>query len=361
MNPLRSPLTLSLACLVAGAWSCTNVSRSSTKTLATANSVRTSSRVASAHTPHLPLTRVADVDLPGRPTRFDYQDVDGRRGRLFIAHMNDGTVLAIDLKSCKVLKELTGIPVARGVAVAEDVGLVFVTSSPNQVVVIDEDTLTEVRRHSSGKAPDGVAWDPTHKVVGVSDQGDGALSLIGNSGGGARQQIRLGSETGNVTFDPGRGWFWITVVGPKAPDKLIAVDPTTQQTTATIALPGCSGAHGLRLHPDGKSAFVACESNAVLARVDLDGAHAITTAPTGSDPDVLALDPGLGWLYVAAESGDLTVFDVGKPGVTLIGHDEPGRHSHSVAVDPDTHRVFFPLMAGAKGTPVLRIMKPTGA
>jgi hypothetical protein len=63
---------------------------------------------------------------------------------------------------------------------------------------------------------------------------------------------------------------------------------------------------------------------------------------------------------VAAESGDLTVFDIAQPGVALIGHDAPGANSHSVVVDPATHRVFFPLMAGPQGTPVLRIMRPTG-
>jgi hypothetical protein len=36
----------------------------------------------------------------------------------------------------------------------------------------------------------------------------------------------------------------------------------------------------------------------------------------------------------------------------------PGDASHSVTVDPATHHVFFPLLAGPKGTPVLRIMKP---
>lgn len=363
MNQLFWPSLVLLLSLAAGTPSCTGASRSSSKNLAVSGTARPSSSIAAEKTltPRLPLTRVADIDLPGRATRFDYQDVDRSRGHLIIAHMNDAAVLIVDLKDGMVLKRLTGIPVARGVAVAEDVGLVFVTSSPNQLILINDDTLVEIRRRSTGKAPDGVAWDPTHKVVGVSDQGDGALSLIADSGSGARQQVPLGSETGNVVFDVSRGWFWITVVGPTAPDHLVAVDPTTGQTSSKIALSGCSGAHGLRLHPDGKSAFVACESNAMLARVDLEGSRAILTAPTGSDPDVLAIDPGLGWLYVAAESGDLTVFDIGKPGVALIGHDKPGSHSHSVAVDPDTHRVFFPIMAGPKGTPVLRIMKPTGA
>jgi hypothetical protein len=195
-------------------------------------------------------------------------------------------------------------------------------------------------------------------MVGVSDQGDGALSLIADSGSGARKQVPLGVETGNVVFDVARGWFWITVVMASPPDKLIAVDPTTAKIQTSIDVPGCSGAHGLRLHPDHQSALIACESNDVLARVDLGGAHAVTTGRTGSGPDVLSIDPGLGWLYVAAESGDLTVFDIGKPGVVLLGHDHPGKSSHSVAVDPSTHRVFFPLMAGPSGTPVLRVMRP---
>jgi DNA-binding beta-propeller fold protein YncE len=309
----------------------------------------------------LPLIKVADVDLPGRATRFDYQDIDTALGHLVIAHMNDGEVLIVDLRDGSVLKRLSGIPTARGVVVADDIGRIFVTSSPNQVVVIDNTALTEVGRVTTGSAPDGIGGDPTDKIVGVSDQGDGAISLIANSGNGTRTAISLGVETGNVVFDAPRGRFWITAVSATPPDKLVAVDPVAARVVTTIGLPGCAGAHGLRIHPDGKSAFIACENNDTVARVDLAGSNAVTTAPTGSGPDVLSIDPGIGWLYIAAESGDLTVFDINQPGVVLIGHDSPGDNSHSVAADPATHRVFFPLMAGPNGTPVLRIMRPTGA
>jgi DNA-binding beta-propeller fold protein YncE len=308
----------------------------------------------------LPLVLVADVDLPGRATRFDYQDVDRALGHLVVSHMNDGSVLFVDLADGTVLKEVRGIPVARGVVVADDVGLVFVTSSPSTLVALDNKTMTEVGRYGTGSGPDGVGWDPQHKIVGVSDQGDGALSLLPDSGKGTRRQVKLGSETGNVVFDASRGWFWITVVQGSPPDQLVAIDPIAASVKKTIALPGCSSAHGLRLHPDGKTAFVACESNALLARVDLDAGTLLGTGPTGSSPDVLSIDPGLGWLYAAAERGELTVFDINQPAVALVGHDRPGNGSHSVAVDVATHRVFFPLKSGAKGTPALRIMKPTG-
>jgi DNA-binding beta-propeller fold protein YncE len=309
----------------------------------------------------LPLTLVADVGLPGGATRFDYEEIDAAQGQLVVAHMNDNSVLILDVADGSVRKQLTGIPTPRGVAVADDVGIIFVTSTPSHLVLIDNKSLTEIARVTTGTAPDGDAWDPTDKIVGVSDQGDGALSLIANAGSGTRTQVPLGVETGNVAYDAARGRFWITVVRSSPPDQLVAVDPTTAQVTTTIDLPGCSGAHGLRIHPDGQTAFVACENNDMLARVELDGAHTVALAATGLGPDVLSIDPGLGWLYVAAESGDLTVFDINQAGVALVGRDSPGNNSHSVAADPATHRVFFPLMMGPNGTPDLRIMRPAGS
>lgn len=307
------------------------------------------------------LTLVSDVPLPGGATRFDYQEIDSARGLLVATHMNDNAVLLLDLQDGAVKKQLTGIPTPRGVAVADDVGIIFVTSTPGRVVLIDNQTLAEITRVTTGTGPDGVAWDPADKIVGVSDQGDGALSLIADSGRGSRTQVPLGVEAGNVVYDMARGHFWITVVSANPPDQLVEVDPKAATVTTMIPLPGCVGAHGLRLHPDGQSAFIACEQNNVLARVDLEGAHAVTTAACGIGPDVLAIDPGLGWLYVAAESGDLGVFDMMQPGVTLIGHDQPGTNAHTVAIDPTTHRAFFPLPAGSSGTPILRIMRPAGS
>jgi DNA-binding beta-propeller fold protein YncE len=304
----------------------------------------------------LPLVKVTDVDLPGAAVRIDYQEIDATRGQLIVAHMKDNAVLFLDLATGAVRKRVTGIPTPRGVAVAPEAGLVFVTSKPpDRLVILDAATGAEIARVPTGAAPDGNAWDPVDKIVGVSDQEDGALSLIADSGRGTRKQVKLGKETGNVVYDRARGRFWITVVGP---DQLVAVDPIAAKATASIALPGCSGAHGLRLHPDGASAYIACEDNNMLARVELDGKHAVVTAPTGHGPDVLAIDAGLGRLYVAAERGVLTVFDTKRPGLPMIGAQQLGEHAHTVAVDAATHRVFFPLQSGPKGTPVLRIMKP---
>jgi len=296
-----------------------------------------------------------DVPVPGGATRFDYQAIDGANGQLVIAHMNDNAVLVLALADGSVRKVLPNIQTPRGVAVGD--GKIFVTSKPAQLVIIDGATLAELARVTTGTSPDGNAFDADDKIVAVSDQGDGALSLIKDSGMGARTKGPLGKGPGNVVYDASRKQFWITVVGDTAPNELVEVAPSGT-VTQRIPLPGCDDAHGLHLHPDGRSAYVACEGNDKLARVELDGAHAISMASTGAEPDVLSIDAVRGWLHVAAESGDLTIWNLEKPGLGLVGHDHPGDHAHTVAADPVTHRVFFPLQNGNGATPIVRIMRP---
>jgi hypothetical protein len=71
---------------------------------------------------------------------------------------------------------------------------------------------------------------------------------------------------------------------------------------------------------------------------------------------VLAFDAGIGRLYVASEAGTVSVFQVhGRELVPLGELRMP--HAHTVAVDPGTHLVYFPL-EDVDGEPVLRIMQP---
>lgn len=363
MAPGVRTVSLLLIALVAGCGACSSSSSGPTQPDSAGQSPPPADQPdagPAASGARFPLAKVADVDLPGAANRFDYQDIDPGKNHLVIAHMNDASVVVADLKDGSVVKVIPNMPTARGVVIADDVGRIFVTIQPDTVAIIDNSTLAEIKRVPTGKAPDGIGWDPKDKIVGVSDQRDGAISLIPNSGEGTRKQIPLGAATGNVVYDASRSMFWITVEMTIGVDQLMGIDPVGQKIATKIDLPGCKGAHGLRIHPDNKSALIACEGNNALARVLLDGNHDIVTADTGDGPDVLSIDPGYGLLYVAAESGDLVVFDIGKPGLVVADKQHIADNAHTVSVDPATHRVFFPLEAGPKGTPALRIMRPSG-
>jgi hypothetical protein len=77
----------------------------------------------------------------------------------------------------------------------------------------------------------------------------------------------------------------------------------------------------------------------------------------GEDPDVLALDQSLRRLYVAAESGVVTVFGERGHSLVTLGRKFLATEAHTVAVDPVTHLVYFALQ-DVGGNPVLRIMAP---
>ena len=126
---------------------------------------------------------------------------------------------------------------------------------------------------------------------------------------------------------------------------------------ARYDLPGSDGPHGFTLDEPGRIAFISSEGNAKLQVVDLRTMRVIATHRVAIGPDVLAWDAEWRRLYVAAESGVVSVFWAN--GTTL--HPLPSlsaRAAHSVAVDPRTHFVYLPL-ADVGGKPVLRILAPS--
>lgn len=77
----------------------------------------------------------------------------------------------------------------------------------------------------------------------------------------------------------------------------------------------------------------------------------------GQDPDVLAFDASLQRLYVASESGTVSVFTTSSAAPRKVGQGHLADAAHTVAVDQTTHRVYFPLQ-NVSGRPVLRVMEP---
>jgi len=305
----------------------------------------------------VPLRRVRDVRLPGSASRFDYQDIDPARRRLLIAHLGASQVDVVDLDQLNVVGVVDEVPDVHGVRAAPDLGSVYASATgADDLLAIDASTLDVLFRVPSGDFPDGLAYDPADARVFVSNKSAGTITAFDARSGQATTTISLGRETGNVAYDPVDGVVFAAV---RPPDELVRVDATTGAVLARSRLRGCSGAHGVYLEERVGLAFVACERNARLAVVDLTTLHQQSLAEVGTAPDVLAYDNDLHRLYVAAESGVVTVFDVRASSLVGLGRAKLANHAHSVAVDEATHRVYFPL-EDVGGHPVLRVLEPTG-
>jgi DNA-binding beta-propeller fold protein YncE len=203
--------------------------------------------------------------------------------------------------------------------------------------------------------PDGLAYAPSVHRVFVSDEHGGIDAVVDADTNKLLASIQLGGGAGNTVYDPGSDRILVAVHGL---NQLAVIDPASMKVADRYFLPGIDNPHGIALDLANRLAFIAGEGNHSLAVFDLRTMKLIAIHQVGEDPDVLAFDPGLKRLYVSAESGTVTVFQESKGDVIpLAQFDMP--HAHTVAVDPATHLVYFPL-ENIDGHPLLRIMQPTG-
>jgi DNA-binding beta-propeller fold protein YncE len=324
-------------------------------TIAVAVGLVVAANPVAGRTPGLPLERVPDVRLSGRSSRFDYQSADAPGRRLYVAHLGDSTLEVIDLDALSVVATVPDIADVHGVLAVPEIGRVFASATgTNELVTLDASTDQVIARTPTGQFPDGVGYDPRDDFVLVSNKDAGSETVLEGRSGRMVRTVQLGHEVGNVAYDATSGHAYVTV---RPPDQVVAFDPSSGTITDRIRLTNCRGAHGLYLQPQTQRAFVACENNAKVVMVGLRNHRQIAAASVGDNPDVLAFDPSLRRLYVAAESGVVTAFSTTSTRLHKLGQAHLADKAHSVAVDPTTHLVFFPLERDPN-EPGLRVMKP---
>jgi YVTN family beta-propeller protein len=312
--------------------------------------------VCSAQTAKLPLRTVSDVPLTGRATRLDYQSFDQQSGRLYIAHLGDDMMTVFDTNTGKVVADVKDLKRVHGVLAVPELHRVYASATgTNELAVIDDQTLQVIVRVPAGDYPDGIAYASNVGKLYVSDLHGKSDTVIDAKTNQRIATIELAGGAGNTQYDAASGHIFVTV---HSVNQISEIDPQTDKVVGSYPLPGCAESHGLLIDGEHRLAFAACEENAKLAVFDLTQKKTTAIHSIGADPDVLAFDQGINRLYVSAESGTVSVFDVRGSGLVKVGEGFFAPKAHSVAVDSRTHRVYFPL-ADVGGKPVLRIAEPT--
>jgi DNA-binding beta-propeller fold protein YncE len=311
--------------------------------------------IPAAHSQPAPLKLVADIPLPGPAVRFDYQSLDPAHSRLYISHMNADQLVVFDTAHRTVVSNLDGFPRVHGVLAVPSLGLVFASSTgEHKLAAIDMATLRITSKSGPVNYPDGIAYAPNAKRIFVSDEHGDADVVFDATTNAFITAIPLGGGAGNTVYDPTSGHILVAV---HSKNQLVAIDPATATIIGRYPLPTLSNPHGIAIDPASNLAFIVGEDNHKLALFSLATMQTLATYNVGDDPDVLAFDPGLKILYVSAESGNVTVFHLDGKSLTPLGSLSMP-YAHTVAVDPDTHLVYFPLQ-NINGHPLLRIMQPT--
>jgi len=187
----------------------------------------------------------------------------------------------------------------------------------------------------------------------VSDKTGASETVIDAVSNRRIATIPLGGEAGNSQYDDASGHVFVNV---QSRGELAEIDPATDKVVARIPLPGAKGNHGLLIDTAARRAFIACEDNDKLLVLDLRSREVIGSFAVGAGPDVLALDASLDRVYVASESGILTIVASRNGRLVKAFEGFVGPNAHAVAIDPGTHTAYLPLR-NSGGRPVLRLVR----
>ncbi|HUO57996.1 MAG TPA: YncE family protein [bacterium] len=296
-----------------------------------------------------------DIPLSGGDSRFDYQAFDPKNGTLYLAHMGAGQIIIFNTRQGKVITTLSGVPMVTGLFVIPETHRLYASvTRQHQVIVFDTLSLKKVAKIPAGNFPDGMAYSPDTRQLFVADELGGEVTVIDVEKNKRVASIKMGGQVGNVRYDPSRK---VILANIQTKNELVVIDPQSRAIIQRHPLREGKHPHGLYLDNNSRLAFLGCDGDEKLVILDLNKFDEIGISKVGKDPDVIDFDPGLGYLYVASESGVVSVFRVRDRKVEKYGDYPVGVKAHSVAVDPQTHCVYFPLEKSGKG-PVLRIMKP---
>ncbi len=297
---------------------------------------------------------VATIDLPGPAgKRFDYLTIDADDGYLLSSHLAAGLLYVIDMKTNRLVKAIPDVPGTEGVEYVPELKKAYTSNwYENKVGVVDLRQMKVVAKIPVEEKPDGSTYAPPFHKLYVSDERGKAESVIDVESDKVVKTLRFDSETGMPQYDPVSRKVLVNL---QEQDVIAEIDPATDTVSGRYPVPECKGNHGMALDAQHRRAFLVCEDTNRMAVFDMEKHKTIATFSIPAGGDVIKFDPGLNRIYVACSSGAIAVCQQNGPDHYRKLEDFPVQKKvHSLAVDPNTHRVYAP-EEQADGRPVARI------
>ncbi len=288
------------------------------------------------------LKKVTEFDLPGPPgKRFDYLTITPDDHYLLSAHLAAVQMYVIDLRTNKVVATVLDTPGAEGVEYVPELKKAYTSNAgDNTIGVVDLRQMKVIKKIRTEAKPDGSAYAaPFHKLC-VSDERGKAEAIVDVRTDNMVKTLHFDSEAGMPQYDPVAQKVYVNLQ-----DKNIfeVIDPAKDEVVGRYPVGRCEGNHGMTLDPEHHRAFLSCEGNDLITVFNLDNHQPIAFLPMAGGPDVIKFDPGLKRIYVACSSGAISVFEMDDPDHYRKLEDFPVQKKvHSLAVDPETHRVYAP-------------------
>jgi DNA-binding beta-propeller fold protein YncE len=290
--------------------------------------------------------RAADPYMMQKPLhiggegRWDYARVDPEAHRLYVTRGDHAQ--GIDLKTGKVVIDITGLQRTHGVAAVEAVGRGYITDGQaGTIVVFDLKSGAVLASVPAADDADGEIYDAGTNQILATCGDAGALAILDAAADpktARAQTIDLGGKPEFLAAD-GKGMAFANL---EDKDQVVAVNLKTMKVTAHYPIGTGTSPAGLAIDAEHGRLFIGCHNNKLIVMSTANG-KVLAELPIGQGNDACAFDPGTGYAFASCGDGTLTVVKEAAPGkFEVIQTVKTLRGARTLAVDPSTHIVYLP-------------------
>lgn len=268
---------------------------------------------------------------------WDYLTVDTTLHRLFVSR---GThVMVVDLDRDSVMGDVPNTNGVHGIAVAPELGRAFTSNGrDSSVTIFDPRTLATIGTVKvTGRNPDAILYEPTTRRIFTFNGGSANATAIDAATGAVVGTVPLGGKPETAVAD-GKGRVLVNI---EDRSEIVAFDARSLAVQATWPLAPCEEPSGLAIDRAHARLFAGC-GNRLMAVVDANTGHVVTTLPIGDGVDANGFDPATQLAFASTgRDGMLTVVHEDSPNqFTVVANVPTQRGARTMALDERTHAVY---------------------
>ena len=291
-------------------------------------------------------TYVLDKSISlGAPDRWDYVVFDPQTKRVLVAHAD--RVAVIDGQTERLIGEVPGISGGtHGSAISVRTGQGFTDDGRNgKVIAYDLHTLKITKEILADSDADALALDPVTGKLFVVEGDPAALTVIDTKTDAPVATIKAGEKL-EYAIPDGHGSIYVAGEGTGA---VLKIDARSNKIVARWPTVGCTSPHGIDFDAHEQRVFMGC-SNSVMVVVDATSGKTVATLPIGKGSDAVAFDPVRKRVFSSnGRDGTISVYQQRSANryepLATVGTMVSAR---TMAVDPGSGRLF---VAGAEVDP----------
>jgi YVTN family beta-propeller protein len=289
------------------------------------------------------LHQVAIIDIPGRP---GFDSVAFANGMLVIAHRGANAVDIFDPARRRLSKQISDMADARGIAVDEPAGGVYVANAGSNSIAVISSRNWEVENTIPLQfSPDSLLL--VGSKLYVADWRNRAIAVIDPGKNTVLSSVPVGGRPQHMVADTASGTVFVTIEDANEVVGIGGDNTVTKRFHLAASEPT-----GIAIDEKFQRLFVAVRYAVLVLNADT-GAE-VARVPSEAGTDTLWFDPSNGALYAAASNGSVNMISTQR-NFTSEHELKTDVRGHTLAFDSARKMVYMP--GGREGRSKLVILK----